>query len=172
MTSLRRIVPPITPIQPVLVETPYSASTSQGIAANVEYAWKALAHAYSTGGYAPVATHLLWTRLSKEGTKEHVPDEAIHKQIWGREHALSCAAALRRGMKTLFYCDHGFSSGMAQALKECIDQRLECEFIFLDAAHQGHRWADIEMLFKCLQTGVSVDTSMALYKDDVEVKQE
>ncbi len=93
-----------------MIESPYSGDIEK----NVEYAWKAMNHSYTVKGEAPVACHLLYTKL----TGEYVSDDGP-VVLRGRDHALKCCEAMRNSVDlTAFYVDLGWSSGMLRALEE------------------------------------------------------
>lgn len=86
----------------VIVESPYAGD----IAANVEYAQRALHDCLTQHGEAPIASHLLYTQ-------PNVLDDAVPD-----ERALGVAAGLawrEAADYAVFYVDRGWSSGMVAA---------------------------------------------------------
>jgi len=103
---------------PVLIESPYSGD----IETNVKYAYQCLQHSYACKNEAPIATHLLYTKLSKDepatGNSAWIADGV--NELMGRDYALACGDALRKALGfCVFYEDLGWSSGMKHALDHC-----------------------------------------------------
>jgi len=110
---------PQTP-QPVIIESPYSGDIEK----NVSYAWECLNDSYFRHNEAPIATHLLWTKLSTDCIeKEHIPDDKE-----GRKRAMTKCRELRKKInKVIFYVDRGWSGGMKLALEECKEDSIPYE---------------------------------------------
>jgi hypothetical protein len=104
----------------IIIESPYSGD----IEANIAYLEKCMADSYFTRDEAPIATHLLWTRLSPDPkTTTYVPDTED-----GRKRALEKCRQLRKKVgRVAFYTDKGWSNGMKQARKECEEDGIPWE---------------------------------------------
>lgn len=94
----------------VIIESPYAAPTTEGIAYNVSYARACLRDSLLRGE-APIASHLLYTQPGV--LRDDVPNE----------RAMGIAAGLtwrEVAEKWIFYIDLGWSPGMvaAEALAE------------------------------------------------------
>lgn len=135
-------------IVPALVESPYSGLTDDVVMENVAYAERALAHAYSSGKYAPIATHLLWTKIGKTSVSKYVSDTDKNETVLGRDHALKCADVLRETAVTLFYCDRGVSGGMLRAMKCVREKDLKYLIIFLDDHQDEFKYDAISKLME------------------------
>lgn len=106
---------------PVLIESPFSG-TSEEMLRNRNYLWKCLTWCY-TNNKAPIALHALYPYLP-DG-KLHSDDEEVKTDnkvsLPGREYALGCNRVWRNlAEEVWFFIDHGVSSGMKQAIKECV----------------------------------------------------
>lgn len=93
----------------VIVESPYKGDVKN----NLIYARKCLRHSLGLGE-APVASHLLYTQAGI--LKDEIPEE--------RELGIKAGFQWKEMPEslTVFYIDRGWSEGMNQALKECIDK--------------------------------------------------
>lgn len=86
----------------VIVESPYAGD----IAANVEYAQRALRDCLARHGEAPIASHLLYTQ-------PHVLNDTIPEE---RSLGISAGLAWRHVADyAVFYVDRGWSQGMLAA---------------------------------------------------------
>lgn len=99
----------------VLVESPLSAATPEGMEANKAYA-RACMRDCIMRGEAPFASHLMY---AQEGLlDDNIPEEralGIHAGLeWGR-----CAA------KTVVYTDRGVSSGMQKGIERALAEGRE-----------------------------------------------
>jgi hypothetical protein len=86
----------------VIIESPFAASTPEGIDANITYARACVRDSLSRGE-APIASHLLYTQ---EGV---LRDTVPHERQWGVDAGL---AWRRVADATVVYTDRGVSHGM------------------------------------------------------------
>jgi|SRR5262245_30602406 len=103
----------------VMVESPYRAETTEGIARNVDYARRAMRHSLDLGE-APFASHLLYTQ-------PNILDDTEPKE---RERGLQCCYEwMAVADRVAFYVDLGWSQGMISALKiaRLFYSRINCE---------------------------------------------
>jgi hypothetical protein len=110
---------------PVLVESPFSGSPEEMLR-NREYLWKCMSWLY-TNRYAPVALHALYPYLP-DGKLHSDSEEVLFdgNKLPGRSYALNCNRAWRNlASQVWFFVDHGISSGMKLAMKECQNDKRD-----------------------------------------------
>ena len=91
----------------VIIESPYAGASPAIVAANVEYAQRAMRHSLDRGE-APFASHLLYTQ-------PHVLDDSIPKE---RERGIQAGFEwMQQATLVAFYIDLGWSPGMIKGLK-------------------------------------------------------
>lgn len=94
----------------VIIESPYAADTTVGIAANRTYARAAVADSLARGE-APFASHLLYTQPG-------VLDDTDPQQ---RHHGIAAGLDIAaRADLTAVYTDRGISPGMRQGLRHAL----------------------------------------------------
>jgi hypothetical protein len=115
----------------VVIESPYSGD----IPKNVEYALECLHDSYFNRGEAPIASHLLYTRLPQSEMLKganiyhgHVIDNGIAARH-GRDHGIKCGDewALKADLVAV-YTDHGISSGMQHRIDFCKKHKIPVEY--------------------------------------------
>lgn len=95
----------------VIIESPYAAGRGFEIEDNIAYARKCVRDRVLKGD-APIASHLLFTQ---EGI---LHDGNPEERKLGIEAGLAWTA---HACCSIFFTDHGWSSGMLNALSRCID---------------------------------------------------
>lgn len=106
----------------VILESPFSAPTAEGVQANIDYACLCLRDSVLRGD-APIASHLLFTQPG-------VLDDTIPE-----ERALGIEAGLAWGIEaeaTVVYADRGISSGMAYGIKRAEKEGRPVEYRYID----------------------------------------
>ncbi len=132
----------------VLLESPFSGD----IQANEEYAWKALRDCYLRGE-APIATHLMWTKLSDKDEfngKTIISDSVNMVGFPGRVFALEAGDAIRNRVDyVVFYVDRGWSNGMTRARDHCMDMCIRAEIRNIEPPKQNLTDAQSRSLHYC-----------------------
>ena len=92
---------------PVILESPFSAPTLDGVNANIRYARECIRDSLLRNE-APIASHLLYTQ-------EGILDDKIPAE---RAHGIDAGHAwLKRADKMVVYIDKGISNGMRLAME-------------------------------------------------------
>jgi hypothetical protein len=116
----------------IVLESPFSAETEEDRLTLQKYLRDCMT-AFYTHGHAPIALHDVYPRLP-DG-KIHYDSEIVSSEFGdlpGREYALSCCRAYRNKIGCVAFCsDYHISSGMKQAYKEAIEDKIEFEIFFL-----------------------------------------
>lgn len=100
----------------VLIESPYSAPTPEGIAEHVSYARRAMRDCIDRGE-APIAGHLLYTQVLDDSVAEE------------RELGIELHLAFHQAkIKTVVYVDYGISPGMSLGIKRADAQSTVVEY--------------------------------------------
>jgi hypothetical protein len=115
----------------VTIESPYSGDIER----NIEYLHECMHDSYMTRKEAPIASHLLYTRLPKSAMKEgddvyqgHVIDNGSAARH-GREHGIQCGFAWNKHAQICaVYTDHGVSKGMAYGIQFAKDNGTPIEY--------------------------------------------
>lgn len=119
-------------MQTVIIESPYSSDTEEGIIANSEYAVKCMQDSIKRGE-APFVPHLHYT-LRINGTfafEQNGQSDPTH--FLGRVEGFNLTNKWRNAAwKTVFYLDKGWSNGMKAAKKYCDEHHLNYEERYLE----------------------------------------
>jgi hypothetical protein len=115
----------------VVIESPYSGDIEH----NIEYLLECMHDSYMVHKEAPIASHLLYTRLPKSEMKEgddiyngHVVDNGSLARH-GREHGIRCGFAWNVHAKICaVYVDNGISKGMEYGIKFAKDNDIPIEY--------------------------------------------
>lgn len=118
-------------VRRVIVESPYAASTPEGIEENIAYARACMADCLSRGE-APFASHLLYTQ---EGV---LRDEVPEQRERGIEAGLAWGLAAEA---SVVYADLGITPGMIRGVRRAARDKRPVELRFL-AVQPGHLVAD------------------------------
>lgn len=108
----------------VILESPYAAATSSGVAANVEYARRAVRDSLARGE-APIASHLLYTQPGI------LNDEIPSERAQGIDAGLAWRAVAQG---SVVYADHGITRGMKYGIASARAAGLAVEIRYLDRA--------------------------------------
>ena len=101
----------------VILESPYAATTSEGIQANVDYARACLRDSLMRGE-SPIASHLLYTQPG--GLDDADPDE--------RQRGIDAGLAWRMVAEaSVVYIDRGISAGMQYGIKTALSRGIPVE---------------------------------------------
>ena len=112
----------------VVVETPYSGDIEK----NVEYLLRCMHDSYFNKNEAPIASHLLYTRLPKneikgESYQGHVQDSNFSRH--GRKHGIDCGFLWNQHAdKIVVYTDNGITNGMKQGIKFALEYNIKLEY--------------------------------------------
>ena len=113
----------------VVIESPYSGDLEH----NVEYTLQCMHDSYYVRREAPIASHLLYTRLPQceldgaENYHGHVQDSETSRH--GREHGILCGFAWNsKADLVAVYTDHGISRGMEHGIKFAQKNNIEIEY--------------------------------------------
>lgn len=101
----------------VIIESPYAASETRTVDQNIQYARECMRDSLMRGE-SPYASHLLYTQ------------ERILNDLDAKERKLGIEAGFYwRNVSdlTVFYIDHGYSSGMRNGLQDCIEKNKPYE---------------------------------------------
>ncbi|AGZ17749.1 hypothetical protein HOR54_gp36 [Vibrio phage Vp670] len=111
-------------MKPVIIESPFKASSKYSEEAHVEYAQRCM-HDALLRGEAPYASHLLYTQ-------PNVLDDSVPEE---RKLGIEAGFAWKHqaGVLTVFYTDCGWSQGMRMAHTYCIANNLPYEIRSLHA---------------------------------------
>jgi hypothetical protein len=115
----------------VVIESPYSGDIEK----NIEYLLECMHDSYSTRMEAPIASHLLYTRLPKSIMKPgddvyqgHVVDNGSAARH-GRDHGIQCGFAWNKFADVCaVYTDHGISTGMSYGIKFAEENNIPVEY--------------------------------------------
>jgi hypothetical protein len=100
----------------VIIESPYAATTEEGVAENIAYARECLRDSLDRGE-APIASHLLHTQV----LDDTVPAE--------RSMGIEAGLAWRKVAEaSIIYVDRGISPGMDYGMKAAMDAGIPVEF--------------------------------------------
>jgi hypothetical protein len=106
----------------VIIESPFAASTPEGVAANVEYARRCVRDSLMRGE-APIASHLLYTQPGI--LDDNVPAE--------RQLGIDAGLAWRRvADRSVVYTDRGISKGMRYGIDAALRAGVPVEYRRLD----------------------------------------
>lgn len=101
----------------VILESPYAASTPEGVRANVEYARACLRDSLMRGE-SPIASHLLYTQPGV--LDDTIPDE--------RQGGIDAGLAWRKVAEaSVVYTDRGISAGMQYGIQAAKDAGIRIE---------------------------------------------
>lgn len=115
----------------VVIESPYSGD----IQANIEYLLECVHDSYMIRGEAPIASHLIYTRLPKSEMK--IEDDVYQGHVvdngqayrHGRDHGIACGFAWNKHADVVaVYIDRGISDGMARGIHFALDNGIEVVF--------------------------------------------
>jgi len=129
----------------VIIESPYAASTEQGIDLNEAYAELAMHDCLVNYHESPYASHLLYTR--RFVLRDDVPDDrklGIEAGFYWRDVA----------HKTVFYKDLGMTKGMDEGLEDCRKKDKVCEVRRLP----NDLWQ--QLIDYCLEAGIEIPERM------------
>jgi hypothetical protein len=106
----------------VIIESPYSGEIQR----NIAYAQRAMNNS-RTRDEIPMVPHLTWTQ-HQEAAHYFVGDFDQHFCILGRNTSIQQLKIIRRKVdKVIFMIDYGFSSGMIDALDQCMKEGIPYE---------------------------------------------
>lgn len=116
-------------VNKVVIESPYSGD----IEGNIEYLLECMHDSYYVRKEAPIASHLLYTRLPKSKivtesfSGGHVADHPDSRH--GREHGIQCGFLWNQHADIVaVYTDHGISQGMKYGIANAEKQGTQVEY--------------------------------------------
>lgn len=112
----------------VSIESPFSASTKEGIHRNIAYAVLAAKDTAKNYGECPFASHLILTQTVISGEHTYISDSTPDPYGIGRDQAIALTHEARlKCDKIVFYTDLGWSSGMHAARELAQTNGIEIE---------------------------------------------